>query len=183
MKTLKSRFWSGLLYSVLLVVLGFFVIAQPGITLAVLLKLISIVFIIFGCYRLFLYFGAGSHKGLFKSDLVIGLINIFIGVAVLVFPGAVSVAIPLSIGVFTVAEGISLIQTAFEIKGNGYEKWWGLLISGFLMIILGVVIIWAPFESMQFLMTLAGISLIADGIQTIYILFFLRRLLKTATGK
>lgn len=181
MKTLKNRFWSGLLYSVLLIVLGIFVIAQPGITLAVLLNLISAGFIVFGCYRLFLYFGAGTHKELFRSDLMIGLINIFIGIAVLAFPGAVSVAIPLAIGVFTVAEGIALIQTAVELKRNGYDKWWAPLVTGILMIVLGMVIVWSPFQSLQLLMTLAGISLIADGVQNAYVLFFLRRLLKAAT--
>lgn len=178
MKALKNRFWSGILYSILLIVLGIFVIAQPGITLVVLLNMISFVFIIFGCYRLFMFFGAGSYKGLFKTDLLLGILNIFIGIAVLVFPGAATVAIPLAIGVFTISEGISLIQTAFEVKGNGYEKWWWLLITGFLLIILGIIIVWSPFASLQVILTIAGVSLIIDGFQNIYILIFLRHMVK-----
>ena len=61
------------------------------------------------------------------------------------------------------------IQTSHDAKLFGPVYWWGILVFGILSCICGLLLIMNPFEGASALMILLGISLIADGIQNLWI--------------
>ncbi len=56
------------------------------------------------------------------------------------------------------------IQTAFDSKRFGIEKWWLILIFAVLVAVVGIFLILLPYETTGIMVRLIGLNFILDGI-------------------
>ena len=52
----------------------------------------------------------------------------------------------------------------FELRAAGYNRWWSLLILALISVVLGAVMLWNPFATVEVLVMAIGVILMVEGI-------------------
>lgn len=152
---------------VLLIILGLIAIFRPFITSAILVIALGWLFIIGGIFRIFYAF-RDRQLGDFWVKLLIGALQLILGILLLsnVFVGILSVVI--AIGIFVFVEGCFEVILAFKMRPA--QNWGWVLLSGVISVILGILI-WSlnPVNSLAFLGILVGINFLISGVWNIVV--------------
>lgn len=104
---------------------------------------------------------------LIQADLVAGLAALLPGVCMLAWPERFVAAVYVIIGVLITLTGVNDCIEAFDIKHAGISNWPVLLVLGIISIAAGIAVVTSPFAFAEFVMLIAGIALIYDGITEI----------------
>ncbi|MBR1658486.1 MAG: DUF308 domain-containing protein [Synergistaceae bacterium] len=99
-----------------------------------------------------------------RRMLVLGALDIIMGVVMLTQPGLTAFVIPFVIGLWLFTAGISRTCASFWLGGAGIPGWWIVLVSGLAMILFAVMMCVSPLSStFSVMMILSGV-LIASGV-------------------
>lgn len=161
MKTAKIGY---IIMSVILCILGILMIALPDVFVPAAAKACGIILILFGMVKLVGYFSGDLFRLAFQYDLASGLLLALLGILMIIRPGRIMTFISIALGVYILADGLLKIQIALDAKDFGIRKWWLILFAAVLTGIIGFLLILRPSESMEILMMLVGLSLLAEGI-------------------
>ncbi|HUX87858.1 MAG TPA: DUF308 domain-containing protein [Chloroflexota bacterium] len=101
--------WPSLLIGILDVVVGIFVLTNPGITAVFLLYVIAFWAILIGITEIFASLATAEFL-----LLVVGIISVVFGFVLLGNPAAGALSLVIVIGVFAIVRGIILLFTAFR---------------------------------------------------------------------
>jgi uncharacterized membrane protein HdeD (DUF308 family) len=175
-----SLWWLVLLRGVLLVVLGGYALASPGMTLAAFTQALGVFVLIDGVLAI-----VAGLLGWVKSRfwmVVRGVLGIAIGVFVIGHPvvvGAIAAAVVMIIiAVQTIVCGILEVIAAIrhrkEIRG---EAW--LILGGVLSVVLGALLLATPLLSSLVLIRIVGLFAIFFGLSMIWNSFRIRQVGKT----
>ena len=99
----------------------------------------------------------------FQYDLEFGILLIALGLTVLLRTSGVMDFICVAMGVAILADGLFKIQIAVDAKRFGIQAWWLILVLAALAGGVGLLLVFRPWESVQALTVLLGISLLAEG--------------------
>ncbi len=136
-----------LIYAILFLVLGIIFITSKDDIIGIVSKVIGIIFIIAGIVKSIVYIYMKGKLGEYKlSELFIGLLVIGLGVLFIVFSGTLSFAIRIIVGVWALLAGINRIILALSIKQFDSTGFKMFLLSAFIMIIVGVLLISGLFD-------------------------------------
>ena len=96
-----------------------------------------------------------------------GIIFMIFGVLIIISPDYVQPAIPYTIGMYVLLDGLLKLQTAFDARAFGMKQWWGLLTSSALVSLVGILVLLglgviAPAR------ILFGIALALDGAENVW---------------
>ena len=161
-----------IIFGLVAIAASIFVVAMPGIALLTLVFLLSFSLLFVGLSRI----GRGiSLKALSKGhrvlDLLVGLLGIAIGIVVFLFPllGVGTLIFMLAfatmfIGISSVAIGASVSQLTRGMRALD-------LISGFLAIILSIIVLVNPAAAILSLLFLLSVSFMISGIESIVLAF------------
>jgi uncharacterized membrane protein HdeD (DUF308 family) len=110
----------------------------------------------------------------FWLQLVSVVLSVIVGVLFLRNPAESLLTLTLLVVVFFMVEGIS--KVIFSLTIRPFPNWGWVLLSGFISILLAVVL-WAniPLTAIWLLGTLLGISLISEGLALGYLAWEVRR--------
>ena len=128
--------------------------------------------IVHGVMRLIGYFSNELYKIAFQFDLALGMVSVFIGLICVFNAEGVLKFIPIIIGIFTLISGALKIQSSLDARRFGMSKWWAMLIGSVITMILGALLILCSLESMYAMIVILGITLIIDGIQSLFLLIY-----------
>lgn len=160
-KTAKTGY---ITFSVLLGLLGIFLIAVPDFSVALAAKICGVTLAAFGVFKIIGYFSKDLYRLAFQYDLAFGILLIIIGAVMLFRAGSVIHFICAVVGVYILADGLMKIQIALDSKRFGLHSWIWILTMAVLTCIAGLIMLCRPAESIRFLMILFGISLLSEGI-------------------
>ena len=153
-----------IIISITLCVLGVILITVPDFSAALLCSIGGIIMILFGGVKILGYCAKDLYRLAFQHDLACGILLIALG-AVMIFRTNPMITILCMIhGIYVLADGLLKIQIAIDSKAFGIRKWWLILSIAILTGITGFLLIFRPSESTQMIMTLFGITLLAEGI-------------------
>ena len=148
--------------SLLSIVLGIVLLAFPGIVMRTVCYLIAILFMLLGVKRIVAYFrGRGSL--FFSGGLLLGLSALLIGILIFVRVESFVGILPFVIGIVTIFSGTASIQSALDLRREGYAGWIGSMIMSVLSVLIGMLLIINPFASLVVTVMFIGVSLIVDG--------------------
>lgn len=150
--------------SAALCVLGILLIAVPDLSASLLGVLCGILLIGFGLVRLTGYFSRDLYRLAFQYDLAFGILLIALGILVLCRPKSLPIFLCVTLGLSVLADGLFKIQIAVEARRFGLSEWWLILLLALLTGACGFLLMWRPGEGTNVLMTLLGITLLAEGI-------------------
>lgn len=161
MKTAKTGY---IISSILLVAAGLFLIINPSVSVSFVGIVTAIVLILFGVFKIIGYFSKDLYRLAFEYDLAFGGLLIILGIIELVKPGTILTILGTTLGVAALADGLFKVQIALKAKPFGISNWWLIFILAIATSLIGIALVFNPFESAEALMVLLGITLLIEGI-------------------
>lgn len=172
-ESLGGAWWLYLVMGIVSLAGGVFALANPFIASVIVLQFVAAIFIIVGTMQVL--FTLRSPFGLSWFDLMMGILQIVIGVvlATNVLGGLVSLTLILAI--LLLVEGIILSLAGFGLRP--FRPWLWLVIAGAVSIILAVIVLAGlPGTATQLLGILLGIDLISNGAWLVVVALLLRQI-------
>ena len=161
------------IWALLLLALGIFFFMYPDTAIMVVCRLIAGALILYGLILILAFILRGSREAGAQNmfSLIIGILILLIGVYFLIFPNVMAdfAGVLIAIPLFAFALN-QFIEMRNLIIFND-SRWFICLICAIITIILGCVLIFAPFSSEKFLLQVAGVSLVFTAVSGLFINF------------
>jgi uncharacterized membrane protein HdeD (DUF308 family) len=150
-----------LISGILMIVLGVLFLARPGLSLASVILLVGVFTIVYGvALAIAGLMGSTESRG---WSIALGVLAVIIGIMVLAWPGATSLAVLYMFAAWALVGGIIELAGAFMGGQSPGQRVW-LVILGLLGIALGIALFVHPVTGILALLWLAGIYLVVLGI-------------------
>ena len=143
---------------------GIACIANPGLSAAVIGRVLGAAMILFGAVKLVGYFSRDLYRLAFQYDLGFGLLLIALGVLVLIRPAGVLDFLFTALGIVVLTDGLYKVQIAVDAKRFGIPAWWLTLALAVAAGAVGLALVFRPWDSARLLTILLGAALLAEGI-------------------
>ncbi|MEA3496072.1 MAG: DUF308 domain-containing protein [Bacteroidota bacterium] len=167
---LKDRFtnwWMPAIIGIIAIILGITILGNPDITLLFIIKYLGLSLGITGIIVVASnYSKRDSNNGTFW--IWEGILNIIIGIFIFIFPKFFVSVFTAIIGIGIIIVGLLFLFYYFSTKKHLANKWI-YLISSILFTILGIIVLFNPFEAAQTISIIIGLVLIAIGGLTLFI--------------
>jgi uncharacterized membrane protein HdeD (DUF308 family) len=174
-KAVTRPTWSRALlviFGLVAIAASIFVLAAPGIGLLTLVFLLSFSLVFVGIARvargISLKVLSKGHRAL---DVIIGLLGIAVGVVVLLYPALGVGTLIFMLAFATMLYGIASVAIGASVGGLKGGVRALILMSGFLAIILSLIVITRPAAAILTLVFLLSFSFMVDGIESIVLAF------------
>ena len=153
-----------LLLSVLYFVLGLALLAAPATSLPWVCAAFGVLIALTGARSLWRY-TRDKERGLAALfTLVGGVVTLALGLFALLRPEFVEWVLPVVFGAFLLVDGSVREQGAWQLVRRKGQRWWVLMLLGFVTGIAGVILIMQPFASWPVdSIWLCGLLLILEG--------------------
>jgi len=153
-----------ILVSIALIVVGVYLIIEPVGAQIVVCRIFGALLIIWGALRFIAYFKSNRNTIFSSFGLVQGLTLMFFGLFFLLDPVDIAGIFGIMLSIVVLINGILMLQYAIELRRLGSKEWWIEILSGLLMITLGVIALVNPFATSASLMIFVGVALIYGGV-------------------
>lgn len=166
-----------LFLSIFSLVLGAILILYPAATSTMICYIIAAFAIVYGCIHLFVYY---KNRIMFtvRFELVQGILGVAVGLYIFMFPHIILKVIPVILGFVVVFDSIMKLQSAYDLWKIGYPKWWSVLITALIGMVLGLLMIFYPFETTNAIVIFIGFSLFANGVCDLVYLYVITKKLE-----
>lgn len=174
-----------LVLSVLYFVLGLALLAAPAASLPWICAAFGVLIALTGARNLWQY-SRNKEKGFAAAfTLLGGVVTLALGLFALLRPDFVEWVLPVVFGFFLLVDGGAREQSAWQLVRRKGQRWWVLMLLGFVTGIAGTLLIMQPFVSWPVdAIWLCGLLLILEGVLnagcTVYTAMALRDLDKAA---
>ena len=157
---------NNLVYAILFLVFGIILLTSTENLISIVSKVIGAILIISGIVKSIVYIYLKGKLGEYSiTELLIGLLIICCGLLLIFSSNALSFAIRTIVGIWVLFAGINRIIYAISIKPLDKKGFITYLISAFIMIIIGILMISAIFDQLiGLLIIIYAISEIVDYI-------------------
>ena len=143
---------------------GIACIANPGLSAAVIGRVLVAAMILFGAVKLVGYCSRDLYRLAFQYDLGFGLLLIALGALVLLRPAGVLDFLFTALGIAVLTDGLYKVQIAVDAKRFGIPTWWLTLALAVAAGLIGLALVFRPWDSARLLTILLGTALLAEGI-------------------
>ena len=143
---------------------GIACIANPGLSAAVIGRVLGAAMILFGAVKLVGYCSRDLYRLAFQYDLGFGLLLIALGALVLLRPAGVLDFLFTAMGIAVLTDGLYKVQIAVDAKRFGIPTWWLTLALAVAAGLIGLALVFRPWDSARLLTILLGTALLAEGI-------------------
>jgi uncharacterized membrane protein HdeD (DUF308 family) len=170
--------WVPLLFGIAFILIGYWILRSPEESFEKITKFIGAIILLSGLIQLF--FTIKDRRGVPGWGFLLAgdLFNIAVGIALLVNPSLLLKLITLFVGVWLIANSISVFIKAAEAR-KAQSDLWGLEFAfGVFLMILAVIILWHPMLLGISIAVWTGVAFIIMGIFRIMLTFRLRKLVK-----
>ena len=157
---------NNLVYAILFLVFGIILLTSTEDLISIVSKVIGSILVILGIVKSIVYIYMKGKVGDYSiTELLIGLLIICCGLLLIFSSNALSFAIRTIVGIWVLFAGINRIIYAISIKSLDKNGFITYLISSFIMIIIGILMISAIFDQLiGLLIIIYAISEIVDYI-------------------
>ena len=143
---------------------GIACIANPGLSAAVIGRVLGAAMILFGAVKLVGYCSRDLYRLAFQYDLGFGLLLIALGALVLLRPAGVLDFLFTALGIAVLTDGLYKVQIAVDAKRFCIPTWWLTLALAVAAGLIGLALVFRPWDSARLLTILLGTALLAEGI-------------------
>ena len=178
-KYIKKCEMYSMIISILMIVLSLCLIFKPVKFIETFVLLFSIIMLVNGVIGVVTYFTIDSDERLFSFDLLSGITNILAGVLVFIYRSSLVEVFPIMLGIYVIVSNLLKMQISINLSTVPESNWVLLIIMSILNMIIGVLLITNPFESIITITTLCGIFLLVSEVisivEEIYVLIKIRK--------
>ena len=173
---IKRKEIESILVSILLIALSVFLIMRPIEIINTLIKVIGMILLICGVFDFTTYFVTKKEDTLFDYGLFKGIMEITIGILFIFKYDLLTDLFPCILGLIIVFINIFKLQTSLSFKEFSSSYMAGI---SSLSIILGIIILLNPFETLRVVIIVSGsvllISELSNIIYSVSVLKFFRK--------
>ena len=150
---------------ILYLFLAFFAFNNPMVSIVSVAYIFALGAIFIGLYEIFIRRKMRQHAGLSSGFvIVIGILDILIGVFFLFNISAAVVTMPFVFAVWLIVDSIGTLFTASSIRNYSTAQYWFTMIIGILGVIIGLLLVFNPLSSFIAIATLLGLYFMLFGI-------------------
>lgn len=164
--------------SVIYMIFGLVLLVWPDLSLQTLCYVLGAMFIVFGLTHIVLYFIKDRMNAFLQMDLVSGVFGIAAGIFVLVKPRLVIELLPFLAGVLMILGSVIKLQNALDLKRLTFGKWYLGLAAAAVMLLMGVILVVNPFETMRVIVVLMGAGMLVDGAVNIFHMIMINHMVR-----
>lgn len=157
--------------SVLYLIVGVLMLLFPLAVSDFMCYLVAFMFLFFGVAGIVMYIKAEVKTPYVNSILVLAIILGAFGIYIFSNSKTFISFIPLFIGILLIADAISKLSAAFDLKKCGYGNWWQMLITAFIILVSGIVLVFNPIKAVAVSIMVIGAILIANAISNIFTIY------------
>jgi uncharacterized membrane protein HdeD (DUF308 family) len=174
-----KKWWLFIIRGLLAIIFGALAVIWPELTLRTLILLFGVFVLIDGVFTVIIGLVSSGTNRRWWAELLIGLLDIAIGVLTIVWPEITGMVLLYFIAAWALINGVFGIIAAIQLR-RVLTNEWVLILNSVLSIVIGVLFILFPSEGALSLIWLIGIFAIVFGILDIILGFRLRTFLKQA---
>ena len=163
-KRLKAAKTGYTVLSLLLCLLGIFLMVKPDFSIVLLCRIMGGILLLFGAVKIIGYCSRDLYRLAFQYDLAVWILLMALGIILVIRTDMLIHLVCILMGVCVLADALLKIQTAVDARVFGIRWWWLILTAAILAGIVGFILIFRPSKSTAMIMVLLGISLLAEGI-------------------
>lgn len=156
----SASVWLALLY----VLLGGLLLAFPAATSTAFVWALAGGAACYGVSRLLRYLQTRKNGTASGADLFLTVLPVAFAVFALVWPQTLLAFLPLVLGSLLLLDGVGKLPLAVMALRAHTPDATALLLSSLIPLVLGAVIVVNPFQTVQLVVRIFGVGLIADGI-------------------
>ncbi|MDE6284943.1 MAG: DUF308 domain-containing protein [Bacilli bacterium] len=164
--SISNKFNRMLLYSMITAfitgIFGLILLFMPDLTNKVVGILVGFVFLVSGVNAIYKYFHRDGAK-LYSLNILFGILYSILGVVIIVYPFSVMTFVTICLGLYLVVSGAVKMNYAFWLKRGNEDSWLITLVSGIMLLLFGILVMFNPFISLT-LTQLAGAFLLIVSI-------------------
>lgn len=175
----KPQYWVvPLLFGIAFIIIGFWILRSPEESFEKITKFIGIIILVSGLIQLF--FTIKGRRGVPGWGFLLAgdVFDIAVGIALLLNPSLLLKLITLFVGIWLIANSISIFIKAAETRKEQKSFWTWELGLGIFLMILAVIILWHPMLLGISIAVWTGLAFVIMGVFRIMLTFRLRKLLK-----
>lgn len=176
LETSIKRWYMPLIAGILLIILGIWTIATPVESYVALSVVFAIGFLVGGIFEV--AFAIANKQKDWGWSLVLGILNIIVGILLLANPAISMVTLPYYVGFVLLFRSISGIASAYEMKQYGILDWGTLMVIAVLGVIFSFILLWNPIFAGANVVVWTAIVFFVIGIYMIYYATRLKKLNK-----
>ena len=158
----------GILLSVLMIVIGLLLAIWPGHVMTTALKILGIALLVGGGLLIYAWY-SGRNRDSSVITLAEGIVLAVAGLVVLLAPRFLISIVPFAVGALITLNGIFNLAQAFDQRRVSYSRWNLSLAMAILTIVLGLLILFNPFSTMEMLVVAIGVIIIYNGVSNLLI--------------
>lgn len=181
-KYIKKCEMYSMIISILMIILSLFLIVKPIKSIETFILIFSIILLVNGVIGIITYFTIENEERLFSFDLLSGITNIIAGILVFIYRSSLIEVFPVMLGIYVIISSLLKMQISINLSTVPKSNWVLLVIMSILNMIIGVLLITNPFESIITITTLCGIFLLISEvislIEEIYVLVKIKKVEK-----
>ncbi len=176
---LREQRRSSIVAAAVTILLGLMLVLVPNRSIRFLCGLLGTALLVTGLIYILGWF-AKRRDGFPVWFLIPGLLLAALGLWLLSSPASVIVLIQFSFAAVLLFHGVIDLQGAVSLMRQGWPRWWIDLALAVLTLVLGGVVLFNPFGTMEALTILIGLSLVYDGISDLVLIHRLSRAFQEA---
>ena len=165
----------GIVLSVLMILIGLLLAIWPGHVMTTAMKILGIALLVGGGLLIYSWY-SGRNRDSSVITLSEGIVLALAGILVLVAPKFLISIVPLAVGGLIALNGFFNLAQALDQRREQYTRWTASLAMAILTIVLGLLIVFNPFSTMEMLVVAIGIIIIYNGVSNLLIELGYRRM-------
>lgn len=169
MKNLKTAKNVYVVMTIFCIIGGAILLVWPGLGLDVLCKVCGVFFMIYGLAKISSYFTKDLFQLAFQFDFGLGIVSMILGALMIFRTAHIVKLLGFCIGIFMVVDAALKIQTAFEAKKFGIERWKWILITAIASGIVGAMLLFSPMKATKLIVRMVGLGICLDGIMNLVV--------------
>jgi uncharacterized membrane protein HdeD (DUF308 family) len=171
---LSSNWWALALRGALAILFGLVTFTMPGLTLAAIIALIGVFFLVEGVLAIM-----AAIRGMREHDrwgwmLMEGIVSIVAGLIAFLLPSTGLVALVWLIAAWAILTGALEIAAAIRLRKIITNEW-TMIVAGVLAILLGIFVASRPGLALALLVTWIGVYALFWGVVTLMLAFRVRK--------
>ena len=175
--TKKSTYWwVPMLFGLAFILIGYWILRSPEESFEKITKFIGVIILISGAIQL--YFTIRNLRGTpgWGFQLVGDIFDMAVGTALLVNPSLLLKVITLFVGIWLIANSISIFMKAAEARKDQRKYWTWEFALGLFLMLLAIIFLWHPMLLGISIAVWTGLAFMFLGVFRIVLTLRLRKL-------
>ena len=175
-KKFKSMYRTSLIFSIVLFLVGIFLLINPETTLHAISYFIGMILIIWGLIPIIRFFSDKETQKYLEFSFITGVFALIFGIIIMINPNIIGSIIPLLIGIWMIINGVTKLY--YSLTLNKENNATVSVIISIAILIFGLILTFNPFKGAIVLTQIIGISIIIYSILDIVECYTLKKTVK-----